>query len=74
MTPTRLRECLALLFWSQRRLAEIIGWSEGTVRNWALGRQAIPADVAKWLERLAKHAAAHPAPARNTPDPDPGAE
>ena len=64
MTPTRLRECLALLRWSQRGLADALDRPEGTVRQWARGAVQIPADVAAWLEVRAKHAERHPAPCR----------
>lgn len=62
MTPTRLRECLDALHWSQRGLASILNRHEGTVRQWARGAVAIPPDVAAWLETMAKHAARHPPP------------
>lgn len=64
MSPTRLRECLALLRWSQRGLADALNRQEGTVRQWARGAVQIPDDVARWLEVLAKHAERHPPPAR----------
>ncbi|MBV1834972.1 helix-turn-helix domain-containing protein [Novacetimonas pomaceti] len=54
MTPTRLRECLALLRWSQRGLADVLDTHQTTVRRWATGAQPIPENVAAWLERLAK--------------------
>lgn len=56
MTPTRLRECLALLRWSQRGLADALQRPEGTVRQWARGTVRIPDDVAAWLERIAPRA------------------
>ena len=62
MTPTRLRECLDLLHWSQRGLADVLAYSEGTVRGWARGAREVPAEVAEWLERLAAVHAAHPTP------------
>lgn len=65
MTPTRLRVCLALLFWSQRRLAVILGRAEGAARQWARGSARIPDDVAEWLEALAAHAEQNPPPRRN---------
>lgn len=42
MTPTRRRECLALLRWTQRGFAAVIGWDEGTVRRWLSGALAVP--------------------------------
>ena len=56
MTPTRLRECLAALRWSQRGLAAQLLRPEGTVRQWARGAVRIPEDVAVWLERIAPRA------------------
>jgi transcriptional regulator with XRE-family HTH domain len=52
MTPSRLRECLALLRWSQRGLAGAIGYDEARLRKWARGAGTVPAEVAAWLERL----------------------
>ena len=63
MTPARLRECLALLRWSQRGLADALGHSEGTVRGWARGTRTAPPNVATWLEALAAAHAARPLPA-----------
>ena len=62
MTPTRLRECLALLHWSQRGLADVLAYSEGTVRGWARGAREIPSEVAEWLETLTAVHAANPLP------------
>ena len=64
MTPTRLRECLAALHWSQRGLATILARPEGTVRQWARGATRIPEDVAAWLDKLARHHERHPPPQR----------
>ena len=63
MSPTRLRECLAALHWSQRGLADALAYSEGTVRGWARGAREVPAEVAEWLETLAAVHHANPAPA-----------
>jgi hypothetical protein len=64
MTPTRLRECLDLLHWSQRGLARILDRDEGTVRQWARGAVVIPVDVAAWLQARATHASKTPPPVR----------
>jgi hypothetical protein len=64
MTPTRLRECLDALVWTQRGLARVLERQEGTVRQWARGAVRIPEDVATWLETLARFHEAHPAPVR----------
>jgi DNA-binding transcriptional regulator YiaG len=63
MTPTRLRECLDALEWTQRGLARTLQKQEGTVRQWARGQVRIPEDVAAWLEILASFHARHPPPA-----------
>lgn len=64
MTPTRLRECLDALHWSQRGLATILNRPEGTVRQWARGAVRVPDDVAAWLDKLARYAVKHPPPVR----------
>ncbi len=65
MTPTRLRECLTALDWTQRGLARLLGRQEGTVRQWARGAVQIPEDVSAWLEKLATYHAKHPPPPTN---------
>ena len=62
MNPTRLRECLDAIGWSQRQLARVLGRQEGTVRQWARGAVQIPDDVAGWLERIAKAHFLYPPP------------
>ena len=62
MTPTRLRECLALLHWTQRGLARTLNRHEGTVRQWARGVVAIPVDVADWLDDAANWHERNPPP------------
>ncbi len=64
MTPERLRECLALLRWSQRSLAAALTMDERQVRRWATGEAFIPEQVATWLERRAAAMAADPPPVR----------
>ena len=53
MTPTRFRQCLDALHWTQRGLARILNRPEGTVRQWARGAVRIPGPEAAWLEFLA---------------------
>ena len=62
MTPTRLRECLDALGWSQRGLADLLGIHETRVRRMARGLVEVPGEVAEWLETLAAIHAAHPLP------------
>jgi len=64
MTPERLRECLALLRWSQRGFAAALTMDERQVRRWATGEAFIPEQVAAWLERRAAAMAADPPPVR----------
>ena len=63
MTPDRFRQCLALLHWSQRGLAEILDTHPTTVRRMATGDASIPGSVAEWLEGLAAVHQARPIPA-----------
>ena len=51
MTPTRLREILDELLWSQRDLATLADCNERLARRWAAGQAPIPAPIADWLER-----------------------
>ena len=62
MSPARLRECLALLRWSQRGLAEALNCDDRLVRRWAAGDGTVPPDVVGWLERAAAFHVANPAP------------
>jgi hypothetical protein len=64
MTPSRLRECLVALRWSQRELAATLGCNERLVRRWAAGAPgyAVPESVGEWLEVLAKTHIRHPTP------------
>ena len=64
MNPDRLRECLALLRWSQRGFADALVMDERQVRRWATGAAVIPDQVAAWLERRAAAMAADPPPVR----------
>ena len=63
MTPTRFRECLDALRWSQRGLADALAMDERQVRRWAAGA-AIPEAVAAWLERAGKWHEKNPPPAK----------
>jgi plasmid maintenance system antidote protein VapI len=62
VTPDRLRECLDLIGWTQRGLADHLGVHETRTRRWAAGHYPVPPEVALWLERLAKAHADNPAP------------
>lgn len=54
MTPARFRECLSLLRWTQRGLADTLECDDRLVRRWASGEADIPASVAAWMETLGK--------------------
>lgn len=73
MTPTERRACLERIGWSQRGLAERLGWDEGTVRRWMRGGGEAPAAVDAWLGRLARFHAANPPPMRARSVPGAGA-
>lgn len=62
MTPTRLRDCLALLRWSQRGLADALACDDRLVRRWASGDAEVPPEVAAWLDKLAATHQTHPPP------------
>jgi transcriptional regulator with XRE-family HTH domain len=67
MTPSERRAALEAIGWTQRGLADRLGWDEGTVRRWMRGNGEAPADVDQWLAELAVFHRAHPAPARGRP-------
>lgn len=64
MTPARLRECLALLGWTERGLARQLGYSLTAPRMWLAGLARVPQPVADWLEARAAHATTTPPPPR----------
>lgn len=66
MTPDRIRECLAMLHWSQRGLSDILRCDERRVRRWATGQYEMPEDQARWLERHAQAMEADPPPLENS--------
>ncbi len=66
MTPAERRSALAAIGWTQRGLADRLGWDEGTVRRWMRDGGEAPPDVDAWLAALAAFHAAHPPPARAT--------
>lgn len=62
MTPERLQECLDILHWSNRALADEIDGNERLVRRMMAGETTVPPKVAAWLERLVAYHQKHPAP------------
>lgn len=65
MSPTRLRECLEMIGWTQRGLARMLGRQEGTVRQWARGVVQIPDEIATPLDKLARYHERNPLPKRS---------
>ncbi|MGB3897436.1 MAG: helix-turn-helix transcriptional regulator [Mesorhizobium sp.] len=63
MIAGRLRQCLAILRWTQADLAEELGVPVEQTGDWLSGRTRVPVAVAAWLEALVK---AH----RSVPKPD----
>jgi transcriptional regulator with XRE-family HTH domain len=63
MIAARLRQCLAILRWTQADLAEELGIPVEQADEWLAGRAHIPVAVAAWLEALVK---AH----RSVPKPE----
>ena len=53
MTAARFRECIAMLHWSQRGLAEILYCDDRLVRRWAQGSEPVPESIARWMEKMA---------------------
>jgi hypothetical protein len=62
MTPTRLRECLSALRWTQRGLAETLQCNDRLVRRWTAGAAEIPSSVGAWIETLSQAHEALPPP------------
>ena len=58
----RLTAALATLRWTYGVLAQELGISPSTTRNWGVGRAPVPAVVLAWVEDLAQCHAARPAP------------
>lgn len=63
MIAGRLRQCLAILRWTQADLAEELSISAEQAGDWLAGRTHVPVAVAAWLEALVK---AH----RSVPKPE----
>jgi transcriptional regulator with XRE-family HTH domain len=64
MTPTERRAALQSIGWTQRGLADRLGWDEGTVRRWMRDGGEAPAEVDEWLTTLARFHDRNPPPVR----------
>jgi transcriptional regulator with XRE-family HTH domain len=64
MTPAERRTAIETIGWTQRGLADRLGWDEGTVRRWMRDRGEAPTDVDQWLAEVAEFHRQHPPPAR----------
>ena len=62
MTPERFRECLNILEYTTRGIAEVLGRPDRRVRRWSQGIIAIPDEVATWLDGMARYTQEHPPP------------
>ncbi len=76
MTPARLREIIAATGRDRRELARMLGYgSENSLRQAENGKQVLPDDKARWLERYAKvrtrHAASEAGWLEKNPPPTP---
>lgn len=61
MSPSRLRQILDALRWSQRDLADLVACNERLARRWAAGQADVPEAIADWLEtRLQLHVQSPP--------------
>jgi hypothetical protein len=49
-----LNECLEIICWSKRALAEILNISPRLIQRWANGQNPTPDNVLEWLRGLAK--------------------
>jgi transcriptional regulator with XRE-family HTH domain len=65
MTPTERRAALQSIGWTQRGLADRIGYDEGTIRRLFRDPSAkAPPGVDEWLATLARFHDEHPPPER----------
>lgn len=65
MTPDRFRECLRLIDWSQRGVADLLDIDQRQISRWAKGEYAIPKRIGDWLEKLARFHEQNPPPSKS---------
>ena len=53
MTPAEFSAALAQIGWTQRELARTLDCNHKLIQRWAGGQAAIPAPIARWLDRIA---------------------
>ena len=53
MTSTEFAEALAVIGWSHRHLAKLLGCDVALPLRWAKGRAQVPKPVQRWLSVLA---------------------
>jgi hypothetical protein len=53
MEPARFRQCLEQIGWTLRGVADHLGLPPTRIRRWADGDYPVPAEVGRWLDRLA---------------------
>ncbi len=54
MTPNRFSECLLHIRWTPINLASALQCDLALVEAWESGEEEVPAQLAAWLETLAK--------------------
>lgn len=70
MTAARLSSALHVLRWTPTVLAREIHVNDRTVRRWLAGQNPPPLRILDWLEDLALHHQANPAPRKLPEDED----
>ena len=62
MDAAGFRDCLHVIGWTQRGLAELVKADSRQVRRWAAGDAVIPDHIAEWLEKVAQFHRRNPPP------------
>lgn len=64
MAPREFRAARAALRWSVRGIADQLGVSASSVRQWEDGETRVPEAVGQWICALVTCQARHPAPSK----------